>query len=255
MYYSLHKTPAYVALTPDVLSLDSEVSPQFKHVFLELHAAQAGGLFILDLSQVATADSAGLAFLLFASRCVRNAEGRLILVSVSAPVRKLLAISRIEASFEIHKSLPEALFVLTGTRTPSRGRSRVTGLPVANDAHSLEQHLTEQLTGQTVVETSDTPESFFLRTSGGEGEGACQSEAFPADYPNGQRLDATTAAKTAFDLVRGERYEEPPTTDRLTAIKPVFDQIREECCGALYRSDSVVDWQGGYYYLRARHSF
>jgi iron complex outermembrane receptor protein len=36
---------------------------------------------------------------------------------------------------------------------------------------------------------------------------------------------------------------------------PPLDLIREECCGALYRSDSVVDWQGGYYYLRARHAF
>ena len=36
---------------------------------------------------------------------------------------------------------------------------------------------------------------------------------------------------------------------------PALDEIREECCGALYRSDSVVDWQGGYYYLRARHAF
>ena len=36
---------------------------------------------------------------------------------------------------------------------------------------------------------------------------------------------------------------------------PPLDMIREECCGALYRSDSVVDWQGGYYYLRARHAF
>ena len=34
-----------------------------------------------------------------------------------------------------------------------------------------------------------------------------------------------------------------------------LDMIREECCGALYRSDSVVDWQGGYYYVRARHAF
>ncbi|MEQ1610756.1 MAG: hypothetical protein ABL956_17600 [Hyphomonadaceae bacterium] len=36
---------------------------------------------------------------------------------------------------------------------------------------------------------------------------------------------------------------------------PDLDMIREECCGALYRSDSVVDWQGGYYYVRARHAF
>jgi iron complex outermembrane receptor protein len=36
---------------------------------------------------------------------------------------------------------------------------------------------------------------------------------------------------------------------------PDIDRLREECCGALYRSDSVVDWQGGFYYVRARHAF
>ncbi len=36
---------------------------------------------------------------------------------------------------------------------------------------------------------------------------------------------------------------------------PDIDRLREECCGAIYRSDSVVDWQGGYYYVRAKHDF
>lgn len=41
----------------------------------------------------------------------------------------------------------------------------------------------------------------------------------------------------------------------------IFDQypdegeIGETCCGRIYRSDSVVDWQGGYYYMKAIASF
>ncbi len=31
--------------------------------------------------------------------------------------------------------------------------------------------------------------------------------------------------------------------------------IGETCCGRIYRSDSVVDWQGGYYYFRATAEF
>ena len=31
--------------------------------------------------------------------------------------------------------------------------------------------------------------------------------------------------------------------------------IGETCCGRIYRSDSVVDWQGGYYYVKASATF
>ena len=36
---------------------------------------------------------------------------------------------------------------------------------------------------------------------------------------------------------------------------PAEGQIGETCCGRIYRSDSIVDWQGGYYYLRAVANF
>ena len=32
-------------------------------------------------------------------------------------------------------------------------------------------------------------------------------------------------------------------------------EMGETCCGRIYRSDSVVDWQGGYYYLKLRADF
>ncbi|MEM9843047.1 MAG: TonB-dependent receptor, partial [Pseudomonadota bacterium] len=40
----------------------------------------------------------------------------------------------------------------------------------------------------------------------------------------------------------------------------IFDQYPDEgefevCCGRIYRSDSVVDWQGGYYYTRLAAKF
>lgn len=33
------------------------------------------------------------------------------------------------------------------------------------------------------------------------------------------------------------------------------DLIGDTCCGRIYRSDSIVDWQGGYYYTRLRLDF
>ncbi|MEO1134703.1 MAG: TonB-dependent receptor, partial [Cyanobacteria bacterium J06639_1] len=36
---------------------------------------------------------------------------------------------------------------------------------------------------------------------------------------------------------------------------PAPGEIGETCCGRIYRSDSVVDWQGGYYYARVRADF
>jgi iron complex outermembrane receptor protein len=36
---------------------------------------------------------------------------------------------------------------------------------------------------------------------------------------------------------------------------PALGTIGETCCGRLYRSDSIVDWQGGYYYGKAAVKF
>lgn len=36
---------------------------------------------------------------------------------------------------------------------------------------------------------------------------------------------------------------------------PAPGEIGETCCGRIYRSDSIVDWQGGYYYARIRAEF
>ena len=47
------------------------------------------------------------------------------------------------------------------------------------------------------------------------------------------------------------------TLDLTLGARNIFDEypdegeIGETCCGRIYRSDSIVDWQGGYYYARA----
>ena len=33
------------------------------------------------------------------------------------------------------------------------------------------------------------------------------------------------------------------------------DEMGETCCGRIYRSDSIVDWQGGYYYTKLNYTF
>lgn len=36
---------------------------------------------------------------------------------------------------------------------------------------------------------------------------------------------------------------------------PGSDAMGETCCGRIYRSDSIVDWQGGYYYMKLNATF
>lgn len=36
---------------------------------------------------------------------------------------------------------------------------------------------------------------------------------------------------------------------------PAPGEIGETCCGRIYRSDSIVDWQGGYYYFKVKASY
>ena len=60
-------------------------------------------------------------------------------------------------------------------------------------------------------------------------------------------LEASYKFKDAYRIAVGARnafdeYPDPGT-------------IGETCCGRIYRSDSVVDWQGGYYYVKGSVAF
>lgn len=78
----------------------------------------------------------------------------------------------------------------------------------------------------------------------GSGTGAQFQEFDPevlfdieATYDFDEFLSLSAGARNVFD-----EYPAPGT-------------IGETCCGRVYRSDSVVDWQGGYYYVKAVTKF
>ncbi|MBB4210493.1 iron complex outermembrane receptor protein [Rhodothalassium salexigens DSM 2132] len=62
---------------------------------------------------------------------------------------------------------------------------------------------------------------------------------FEASYAVTERLRLAAGARNLFDT-----YPDPGS-----------DAVGETCCGRIYRSDSIVDWQGGFYYFRMEYMF
>lgn len=62
-------------------------------------------------------------------------------------------------------------------------------------------------------------------------------------------LEAQYEVTDAFTLAIGARnvFDEYPDEGEF--------RLRETSNGRIYRSDSIVDWQGGFYYVRAKHTF
>ena len=79
----------------------------------------------------------------------------------------------------------------------------------------------------------------------GEPIGVAQIQEFDPEYMFdlegtyfiNETLSVSLGARNLFD-----NYPDPGT-------------IGETCCGRIYRSDSIVDWQGGYYYMKLNASF
>jgi anti-sigma B factor antagonist len=68
----------------------------------------AGVALVLDLSQVGFIDSTGLRVLVEALRAVREAEGRLTLVTENEQTLKLLRITALDTVFEVQPSVAAA---------------------------------------------------------------------------------------------------------------------------------------------------
>ena len=60
-------------------------------------------------------------------------------------------------------------------------------------------------------------------------------------------------ADVSWDL--SEAYRLTLGVNNVFDTMPDMDTISETCCGRTYRSDSVQDWQGTYYYVRGQISF
>ncbi len=83
------------------------------------------------------------------------------------------------------------------------------------------------------------------------------------DYSNANNSTLTTiqdfSGKVLFDLEASFDVDEYFTL--AVGARNIFDEypdagtMGETCCGRIYRSDSIIDWQGGYYYLKATADF
>ena len=60
-------------------------------------------------------------------------------------------------------------------------------------------------------------------------------------------------ADVSWDL--SEAYRLTLGVNNIFDTMPDIDTVGESCCGRTYRSGSVQDWQGTYYYVRGQISF
>lgn len=91
-----------------VEKLDSKVAPELKSQFILLANDEQSGHLLVDLSQVAFADSSGLSALLLAHRLYRETERKLIFHSVTDRIMKLIEISQLTPVFSIASDAQEA---------------------------------------------------------------------------------------------------------------------------------------------------
>ncbi|MBC8112736.1 MAG: STAS domain-containing protein [Verrucomicrobia bacterium] len=108
MKYIVEKQEKYTLIKPEESKLDATVSAQFKAVLVEMNA-EGQQNFIIDLSGVKYIDSSGLSTILVANRLCFDANGVLILCSVSEHVMKLIKISQLDSILEILPTLHEAV--------------------------------------------------------------------------------------------------------------------------------------------------
>lgn len=125
------------------------------------------------------------------------------------------ALFNAESQFDFLNGLPNWRGVFTATHT----MGDLTLLGRANYYGAYEN----SNGGGTITQTQDfDPEILF---------------DIEASYDFDESLRLTIGARNVFD-----EY-------------PALGTIGETCCGRLYRSDSIVDWQGGYYYAKASVKF
>ncbi len=95
-----------------VLSVEGEInfnsSPDFRKSFLKVLDSKEQKV-IINLSNVAYVDSSGLATLVEALQKIKGAGGRLKLTNLSAKVKSLFEITKLEKLFEIFLTEEDAL--------------------------------------------------------------------------------------------------------------------------------------------------
>ncbi len=109
MKFSVQKKNHTTIFNLHETKLDAKIAPMLKAEFLLLCKPKTVKLFILDLSEVKSADVDGLSALLIAQRVMREHEADLRIANVHKKTLDLMRASMLEQSFAIYKTLEEAL--------------------------------------------------------------------------------------------------------------------------------------------------
>lgn len=105
---TLHARAAVVSLTGE---LDAHTASRLRSLLAEQLLAGPGNL-VIDLSELAFIDSAGLAALISADKGTRRAGMRLVLAAPRPPVRKVLSLTGIDAVLSTVATVEQALELL-----------------------------------------------------------------------------------------------------------------------------------------------
>lgn len=117
MKYEIENNGTTTIVTIKSERIDSSNAAELKSQFIVLSNTDNENL-ILDMSNVAMADSSGISSLLMAYRIYRDSDRSMSMCCVQAPVKKLLEITQLTKVFKIYDSLEDALSHISESTTP-----------------------------------------------------------------------------------------------------------------------------------------
>ncbi len=88
--------------------IDLYNSQEIRHVLQDL-ASKADARVLMNLARVNFIDSSGIGSLIAGATALQKAKGRLCLVNLQSPVKRVLEITAVNTFFEIHDAEASAL--------------------------------------------------------------------------------------------------------------------------------------------------
>lgn len=108
MQYSIEKKEKCTVFTFEEEKVDALIAPEVKAEFVTLFNKGTKNL-VIDMSAVKYVDSSGLSAFLLAHRMVKEAEGILVLATVSDHVMKLIKVTQLDQVLTILPTVVEGI--------------------------------------------------------------------------------------------------------------------------------------------------
>jgi anti-sigma B factor antagonist len=108
MNFEVSKKENYTLIAANVEKLDAGFSEELKAVFDSV-IAEKGRNIIFDLSKTRFCDSSALSAMLIGHRLCKAAKGSFIISGISAPVKKIITIAKLNQVLKFVPTIPEAV--------------------------------------------------------------------------------------------------------------------------------------------------